>query len=272
MTTKHQSTWLERIAHLFHHNPENLEEFLALIEAAKERGIIDRDASAMIQGVLNIASMQVRDILIPMSHVDWISIEEPIDEIVKFIIKTGHSRFPVFDDHEAHIMGILHAKDLLRLYLKEKIVLRDLLRPAVLIPESKRLNTLLKEFQQKRNHLAVVVDEHGGMAGIVTIEDVLEQIVGHIEDEYDVLIEDEIIEEKPGVFQINGLVPIACVNEKIGTELDEDTFDTIGGLIAATFGHLPKEGESMDLDGWHVTVIAADKRRIHGLRFERATQ
>jgi magnesium and cobalt transporter len=269
MTTKHQSTWLERIGHLFHHDPENVEEFLALIEAATEKDIIDRNTMAMIQGALNIASMQARDILIPMSQVHLINIEEPIDEVVDFIIQTGHSRFPVYGNGEDHILGILHAKDLLRLCLQERVILRDLLRPPMFIPESKRLNSLLKEFRQKRNHLALVVDEYGTMSGIVTIEDVLEQIVDHIEDEYDILIEDKIIEEKNGVFQVNGLVPIACVNQKLGTHFDEETFDTIGGLIAATFGHLPQKGESLDIGGWRVTVAETDRRRIYALRFDR---
>jgi magnesium and cobalt transporter len=230
---------------------------------------MDADSLAMIEGVLQVSEMQVRDIMIPRSQMDVIDITDPPEVFIPHVIETAHSRFPVIEDNKNDVIGILLAKDLLRYYAGEEFEVRDMLRPAVFIPEAKRLNVLLKEFRSNRNHIAIVVDEYGGVAGMVTIEDVLEQIVGDIEDEYDYdEDEDNIIQNADGQYRVKALTEIADFNEIIGTEFSDEEFSTIGGLVVSKFGHLPKRNDEVTFDGLHVKVLRADSRRLHSMLVE----
>jgi magnesium and cobalt transporter len=228
---------------------------------------MDADSLAMIEGVLQVSEMQVRDIMIPRSQMDVIDITDSPETFIPHVIETAHSRFPVIEDDKNDVIGILLAKDLLRYYAGEDFEIRDMLRPAVFIPESKRLNILLKEFRSNRNHIAIVVDEYGGVAGMVTIEDVLEQIVGDIEDEYDYdEDEDNIIENADGQYRVKALTEIA------GTTLSDEEFSTIGGLVVHQFGHLPKRDDEITLSGLRFRVLRADSRRLHSLIVEALTK
>jgi magnesium and cobalt transporter len=219
--------------------------------------------------VLQVSEMQVRDIMIPRSQMDVIDITDPPEKFIPHVIETAHSRFPVIGENKDDILGILLAKDLLRYYAGEDFDVRDMLRPAVFIPESKRLNVLLKEFRGNRNHIAIVVDEYGGVAGMVTIEDVLEQIVGDIEDEYDYdETEDNIFRDASGRYRVKALTEIADFNEALGVEFSDEEFSTIGGLVVSKFGHLPKRAEQVEFDGLRFTVLRADSRRVHSLLVE----
>lgn len=262
--------WVERIAALLLREPVDREQLIELLHSAYEKNLLDADALAMIEGVLQVSEMQVRDIMIPRSQMDVIDITDPPEKFIPFVIETAHSRFPVIDENKDDIIGILLAKDLLRYYAGEDFDVRDMLRPAVFIPESKRLNVLLKEFRSNRNHIAIVVDEYGGVAGMVTIEDVLEQIVGDIEDEYDYdETEDNIFRDASGRYRIKALTEIADFNEALGMHFSDEEFSTIGGLVVSKFGHLPKRGEQISFDGLQFTVLRADSRRVHSLLLER---
>lgn len=267
----HKPSLLERLSHFLLREPEDRAQLVELLHGAYENHLMDSDSLAMIEGVLQVSEMQVRDIMIPRSQMDVIDIAQPPDSFLPFVIETAHSRFPVIEDNKNDVIGILLAKDLLRYYANESFELRDMLRPAVFIPESKRLNVLLKEFRSNRNHIAIVVDEYGGVAGMVTIEDVLEQIVGDIEDEYD---DDEgegegnIIQQEPGKYRVKALTEILEFNEAIGTEFSDEEFSTFGGLVVNHFGHLPKRGEHIRIDNLSVTVLHADSRRVHALLVE----
>jgi magnesium and cobalt transporter len=265
----HKTTWLERISHLLLREPEDREQLVELLHSSFERNLLDADALAMIEGVLQVSEMQVRDIMIPRSQMDVIDITDPPEKFIPFVIETAHSRFPVIGENKDDILGILLAKDLLRYYAGEDFEVRDMLRPAVFIPESKRLNVLLKEFRGNRNHIAIVVDEYGGVAGMVTIEDVLEQIVGDIEDEYDYdETEDNIFRDASGRFRVKALTEIADFNEALGVEFSDEEFSTIGGLVVSKFGHLPKRAEIVEFSGFKFTVLRADSRRVHSLLVE----
>jgi magnesium and cobalt transporter len=219
--------------------------------------------------VLQVSEMQVRDIMIPRSQMDVIDITDPPETFIPHVIETAHSRFPVIEDDKNDVIGILLAKDLLRYYAGEDFEVRDMLRPAVFIPEAKRLNVLLKEFRSNRNHIAIVVDEYGGVAGMVTIEDVLEQIVGDIEDEYDYdEDEDNIIQNADGHYRVKALTEIADFNEVVGTDFSDEEFSTIGGLIVNKFGHLPKRGDSIVIENLSISVLRADSRRLHSIQVE----
>jgi len=240
-----------------------------LLHGAFEKSLLDADALAMIEGVLQVSETQVRDVMIPRSQMDVIDITQTPDEFIPFVIETAHSRFPVIDDDKNDIIGILLAKDLLRYYAGEDFNVRDMLRPAVFIPESKRLNVLLKEFRSNRNHIAIVVDEYGGVAGMITIEDVLEQIVGDIEDEYDFdETEDNIIRDTQGRYRVKALTEINDFNEVLGTEFSDEEFSTIGGLVVSQFGHLPKRGESVTFNNLKFTALRTDSRRLHSVLIE----
>jgi magnesium and cobalt transporter len=214
--------------------------------------------------------MQVRDIMIPRAQMAVVSREAAPDEILPFIIESGHSRFPVISDNRDEVIGILLAKDLLRHRFDGGTVfdIKDVMRPAVFIPESKRLNVLLKEFRASRNHLAIVVDEYGGVAGMVTIEDVLEQIVGEIEDEHDIDEDTFIRKRNDSNYVLKALTPIEDFNEYFGSHFSDEEFDTIGGRVIQAFGHVPKRGESVTIDSYEFKVLRADNRRVHilGLR------
>jgi magnesium and cobalt transporter len=263
-------SWLERLSSLLSREPEDREELIEILHAAFEKNLLDADALAMIEGVMQVSEMQVRDIMIPRSQMDVIDITDPPEKFIPFVIEAAHSRFPVIDENKDDIIGILLAKDLLRYYAGEDFNVRDMLRPAVFIPESKRLNVLLKDFRSNRNHIAIVVDEYGGVAGMVTIEDVLEQIVGDIEDEYDYdEDEDNIFEDTSGRYRIKALTEITDFNEALGTSFSDEEFSTIGGLVISKFGRLPKRGEQIIFDGLKFTVLRADSRRVHSLLLEK---
>jgi magnesium and cobalt transporter len=249
--------------------PADNEQLLTLLRAVQQNGLFDADALAMIEGVLQVDDMQVRDIMIPRTQVVMLERDASQDVLLRTIVKSGHSRFPVIGDGRDEVVGILLAKDLL-LYAFERtdgrLNVRDILRPAIFVPESKRLNVLLKEFRSSRNHMAIVVDEYGGVAGMVTIEDVLEQIVGEIEDEHDVEEEDTIRKHSEMHYTIKALTPVEDFNEYFGMVLPNDEFDTIGGLVVHEIGHLPRRGERVVIGNLLFKVLRADSRRVHMLQ------
>ena len=256
---------LERLSAFIMREPEDREQLIELLHSSHERNLLDADALAMIEGVLQVSELQARDIMVPRSQMDVIDINESPDKFIPLVIQTAHSRFPVTSRNKDDIIGILLAKDLLRYYAgEEEFNVREMLRPAVFIPESKPLNVLLKEFRKNRNHIAIVVDEYGGVAGLVTIEDVLEQIVGDIEDEYDFdEVEDNIIQDKNGQYRVKAVTEIEDFNEKFGTAFSDDEFDTIGGLVLKRFGRVPKRGEQVTMENLSFKVLRADSRRVH---------
>jgi len=261
--------WLERLSNFLMREPEDREQLIELLHSAYENSLLDADALSMIEGVLQVSEMQVRDVMIPRSQMDVIDITIPPEKFIPFVIETAHSRFPVIEENKDDVIGILLAKDLLRYYAGEDFEVRDMLRPAVFIPESKRLNVLLKEFRSNRNHIAIVVDEYGGVAGMVTIEDVLEQIVGDIEDEYDFdETEDNIIRDVSGKYRVKALTEIADFNEALGTDFSDEEYSTIGGLVVSKFGHLPKRGEQITFHNLTFTALRADSRRLHSINVE----
>ncbi|OFZ90771.1 MAG: magnesium/cobalt efflux protein [Betaproteobacteria bacterium RBG_16_64_18] len=271
MTEQPKRSLLDRLSALLMRVPENHGELLHLLHAAYEKNLLDADALSMIEGVMQVSEMQVRDIMVPRAQMDLINIDDTPDRFIPHVIATAHSRFPVIDRDRDDVIGILLAKDLLRYYAgEEEFNVRDMLRPAVFVPESKRLNVLLREFRANRNHMAIVVDEYGGVAGLVTIEDVLEQIVGEIEDEYDLdETEDHILQEGPNRWRVKAPTEIAAFNEMMGTAYADEDFDTVGGLVLHRFGRLPKRGESVAIDGLRFTVLRADSRRLHLLSVQK---
>ncbi len=263
--------WFEHISTLLSRKPEDREQLLALLHSAYERNLLEADALAMIEGVMQVSEMQVRDVMIPRSQMDTIDISEKPEGFIPFVMETAHSRFPVTDGSKDQIIGVLLAKDLLRYYAsREEFNIRDMLRPVIYIPESKKLNILLKDFRSNRNHIAIVVDEYGGVAGLVTIEDVLEQIVGDIEDEYDFDEDDAyIVADTDGHYRVRAIAEISSFNETLGATFSDKEFDTIGGLVINKFGRLPKNGESIIIEDFNFTVMRADSRRLHLLKVER---
>ena len=262
-------TILERLSNFLLREPEDREQLVELLHGAYENHLMDADSLAMIEGVLQVSEMQVRDIMIPRSQMDVIDITDPPEKFIPHVIETAHSRFPVIEDDKNDVIGILLAKDLLRYYAGEDFEVRDMLRPAVFIPESKRLNVLLKEFRSNRNHIAIVVDEYGGVAGMVTIEDVLEQIVGDIEDEYDYdEDEDNVIQNANGQYRVKALTEIVDFNAAVGTNFSDEEFSTIGGLVVNKFGHLPKRDDHILIGNLSISVIKADSRRLYSILVE----
>ncbi|MFW5454015.1 HlyC/CorC family transporter [Thioalkalivibrio sulfidiphilus] len=259
--------WLERLSLAFTGEPRDRAQLIDLLRSAHQREILDPDALGMIEGVLQVAEMQVRDIMVPRAQMDVVRGDGQLMDILPVITESAHSRFPVVGDSRDEVLGILLAKDLLRYFVDgntEDFDMRDVLRPAVFVPESKRLNVLLKEFRNSRNHMAIVVDEYGGVAGLVTIEDVLEQIVGEIDDEHD--IEDyltHIMRHPSGRYTVKALTPIDEFNQYFSTDYSEEEFDTIGGLVVNRFGHVPKRGDELVFDRFQVRVLRADNRRVH---------
>jgi magnesium and cobalt transporter len=262
---------LDRLAALIMREPESREHLLELLRSAHERNLLDADALAIIEGALQVSDMQARDIMIPRAQMDVIDIAESPAQFIPMVMQTAHSRFPVIGDNKDDVIGILLAKDLLRYYAgEEEFNVREMLRPAVFIPESKPLNVLLKEFRASRNHIAIVVDEYGGVAGLVTIEDVLEQIVGDIEDEHDIdEVEEKIVEERGGQFRVKAHTELADFNAYFNTTFDEEKFDTVGGLVLHYFGRIPKRGEQIAIDAFSFRVLRADSRRMHLLQVVR---
>jgi hemolysin (HlyC) family protein len=256
---------LERLSAFIMREPEDREQLIELLHSSHERNLLDADALSMIEGVLQVSELQARDIMVPRSQMDVIDINESPDNFIPLVIQTAHSRFPVTSGKKDDIIGILLAKDLLRYYAgEEEFDVRGMLRPAVFIPESKPLNVLLKEFRKNRNHIAIVVDEYGGVAGLVTIEDVLEQIVGDIEDEHDFdEAEHNIIQDKSGHYRVKAATEIEDFNGKFGTMFSDDEFDTVGGLVLKRFGRVPRRGDQVTMDGLTFTVLRADSRRVY---------
>lgn len=263
--TASKPSLLERLGAWLAREPEDREELIELLRSCYERNLVDADALSMIEGVLQVSELQARDIMVPRAQMDVIDIKESPDQFIPMVMQTGHSRFPVIGENKDDVIGILLAKDLLRYYAgEEEFNVREMLRLAVFIPESKPLNVLLKEFRKNRNHMAVVVDEYGGVAGLVTIEDVIEQIVGDIEDEYDFEdVEDNIVQEKGGQFRVKALTEIADFNAAFGTTYSDEEFDTIGGLVLSRLGRVPKRGEQVSFDNLTFKVLRSDSRRLH---------
>lgn len=265
-------TWLERLLPGMVGEPATRAELVEVLRDAEERSLVDPDVLAMLEGVLQVAELQVRDIMVPRAQMVVIEEDQPPEAFLGAVIASGHSRFPVIDDGRDDVQGILLAKDLLAHFATPEhgpFDLRDAMRPIVFVPEAKRLNVLLREFRANHNHMAIVVDEYGGVSGLVTIEDVLEQIVGDIDDEHDVEEEHYVKEHPDGEFSVNALMPIEDFNETFGTEFDDDEFDTVGGLVVRSFGHFPGRGEKAVIGDFDVEVLRADKRRVHLLRMRR---
>lgn len=264
---------LERLSGILSREPEDRDELLAQLRSACERSVIDAEALSIIEGALQISEMQVRDVMIPRSQMDVIHLDDDLERMVRFIVNMGHSRFPVVGENKDDVEGIFLAKDLLRYYAGRDFDLKKTLRPAVFVPESKRLNVLLREFRISRNHMAIVVDEYGGVSGLVTIEDVLEQIVGDIEDEYDLDDgSDDIRLEGEGRYQVRATTEIADFNEAFSAHFSDDEVDTVGGLVIRHLGRMPARGDTVVLDGIRFQVLRADSRRIFSLRVEREPQ
>ncbi|MCK9283941.1 MAG: CBS domain-containing protein [Rhodocyclaceae bacterium] len=257
---------IERLSALLMREPEDREELLVLLHRAFERNLLDADALSMMEGALAVSETTVRDIMVPRAQMDVVDIAEDPARIAEFVVEATHSRFPAIGENKDDVLGILLAKDLLRFFAGKEFDLRDSLRPAVFIPESKRLNVLLREFRASRNHMAIVVDEYGGVAGLVTIEDVLEQIVGDIEDEYDFdEAADNIVLDNTGRYRVKAITEIDDFNQAFGTRFSAEEVDTIGGLLMQHLGRLPKRNEVVQLDGIRIQVLRADSRRIHTL-------
>jgi magnesium and cobalt transporter len=263
------SSWFRRLANSITGEPRDLDELAAILVEARERGLIDADVLQMLESVLEVSEIQVRDIMVPRSQMVVINRDEPVERILPVVIESGHSRFPVVGEDRDEVQGILLAKDLLRFFVEDQpddFDIKECLRPAVFIPESKRLNVLLKEFRVTHNHMAIVVDEYGGVSGLLTIEDVLEQIVGDIGDEYDVDESEGIRKEADRSWTVPALTRIEDFNQAFGTRFSDEECDTIGGLILQELGRMPRRGEAVQIGGLELKVTRADRRRIETLR------
>ena len=269
-TEGNKPSLLERLSTMLLREPEDREQLVGLLHSAYERNLLDADALSMMEGVMQVAEQQVHEIMIPRAQMDVIDISQPSEKFIPFVVETAHSRFPVVDGNKDNIIGILLAKDLLRYYAGEEFNVRDMLRPAIFVPESKRLNVLLRDFRSNRNHIALVVDEYGGVCGMVTIEDVLEQIVGEIEDEYDFNEDDDnIIGDGVGGWRVKAATEIADFNDAMGSDFSDKEFDTIGGLVLKAAGRLPKRADSIVIGDFIFTVLRADSRRLYSLLVEK---
>ncbi len=268
-----RSGLLARWASTFRAAPRDREGLIEMLDQARRSRILDADEFSMLQGVLEVATIQVRDIMIPRGQMVVVERNASPQEMLQIIIDSGHSRFPVIADDRDEVIGILLAKDLLRFFAendRERFRIKECLRPAVFIPESKRLNVLLKEFRVSHNHMAIVVDEYGGVSGLLTIEDVLEQIVGEIDDEHDPDEEIMIVPEQQDTWRVDALTRIEDLNEELGTAFSDADYDTVGGLVMTELGRLARKGETLVLDGMRFTVLRADRRRVHAVRLRRA--
>jgi magnesium and cobalt transporter len=266
MDTPSRPSFIERLTSLLLREPEDREQLLEILHSAYERNLMDADALTIIEGALAASDTRVTDVMIPRAQMYVVDIDDPMDEIIPVVIEAAHSRFPVINGDRDKVVGVLLAKDLLRIHTEKNFDLRDWLRPVVFIPESKRLNVLLREFRVSRNHMAIVVNEYGGVAGLVTIEDVLEQIVGDIEDEYDFdEAHDNIRLDTSGRFRVKARTEICDFNEAFSTTFSDEEFDTVGGLVLRHLGRVPKRNEIIDIDGTRFQVLRADSRRLYTL-------
>ncbi len=269
--TPSRTSWRQRLRHLFHSAPHDRNDFRQMLRDARQRKIIDSDVAGIVEGALTVSELQVREVMVPRTQMAVVNQEDSPETYLRQIIESGHSRFPVFGEGPDDVLGILLAKDLLVRALDRDaapVPLEKLLRPATFVPESKRLNVLLREFRESRNHMAIVINEYGNVSGLITIEDVLEEIVGEIEDEYDIEENEHIHQLSEDEYMIKALMPIELFNNCFKARLPDDEFDTVGGLVIHTFGHLPKRNEETTLNGFRFRVLSADKRRIHLLRMQ----
>ena len=268
------SSWFAQLRKLISRAPRDRQGLIEILRESEDRNLLDPDVLIMIEGALHVSDLRVSDVMIPKVQMIVVEDDADLDDIIRIVVESGHSRFPVIGDDANDVLGILLAKDLL-MYVtdsdKTEFDIKDVMRPAVFIPESKRLNVLLREFRAKRNHMAIVVDEYG-VAGLVTIEDVLEEIVGEIEDETDIDEETNIFSHGKNRYTVNAITPIEEFNEYFSTELSAEEYDTVGGLVIDAFGHLPKRGETLDFHDFNIKVLKSDQRRIQLLRFIRVDQ
>jgi len=264
--------WLTRLGTLLLREPEDRDQLVGILRTASERNLLDEEALSMIEGVLEVSELDAGGVMLPRAQIEFIDIAHEPARIIAQVVVAGHSRFPVIDGDKDEVIGILHAKDLLRFYAEGEDNLRGMLRPAVFVPEAKPLNVLLRDFRRSRNHMAVVVDEYGGVAGLVTIEDVIEQIVGDIEDEYDFEDADgDIVETVAGrgIFVVKAETPIEDLNERIGSAFDTENYDTVGGLVVNAFGRVPRRNDRIAIGDCEFQVLRADRRRLHLVQVSR---
>ncbi len=264
---------MARFSALFDSEPETREQLLEILQGARERDLIDDDALSMIEGVLQVSNLTARDIMVPRAQMDVVEISESPEEFIPFIVETSHSRFPVVEGGRDKVIGVLLAKDLLSYYIDKTFDVRDNLRSAVFIPESKPLNVLLREFRESRNHMAIVVDEYGGVSGLLTIEDVLEQIVGDIEDEHDYDDEaDNIIADRVGTYRVRALTEIEQFNAFFESNLSDEDADTIGGIVTGALSRMPRRGDKIIIEDFEMEVLRADARQVHVLKVRRLSE
>lgn len=269
------ASWIDSLMAFLSRVPRDREALIDLLRNSESHNLIDHDALAMIEGALLVSDMKVRDIMIPRVQMVVIRNDSEPKDILSVVVESGHSRFPVIGNDPDEVLGILLAKDLLMYCVgdeEEKFNIKDIMRPAIFVPESKRLNVLLRQFRSSRNHMAVVVDEYSCVSGLVTIEDVIEEIIGDIEDEHDIEIEEHITPYGRNRYTVNAMTPIEEFNDYFGTELSDTEYDTIGGLILNALGHVPKRGELLEFEGFNVKILRADKRRIYLMRMTRVDQ
>ncbi|MDZ4814616.1 MAG: transporter associated domain-containing protein [Pseudomonadota bacterium] len=269
-------SWLNRLGHMISGEARNRVELLEELRTAHANGLISADTLAMVEGAIGVSDKQVSDVMVPRAQMVTLPVDADVQIIIEIVIESGHSRFPVTGEDRDEVIGILLAKDLLRCLADASLPcnIRELIRPVSLIPESKRLNLLLKEFRTRRNHMAVVVDEYGGVAGLVTIEDVLELIVGEIDDEHDdeANPDEHIRAAAEGRFAVDAITPIGKFNERFGSKCSDEEYDTIGGMVTEALGHLPQPGEEVEIEGFHFLVTKADARRVHQFLVRQPTE
>jgi len=264
-----QKSWIERIGQIMGSEPQDREDLLGILREAEEKHLVDKYALKMLEGVLQVSEQRARDVMVPRKKMIVLKKDASLEDIYSTVIEFGHSRFPVISEDKSEVVGVLLAKDLLGHALARKnIKVEELMRAATVVPESKRLNVLLKEFRANRSHMAIVVDEYGAVAGIVTIEDVLEQIVGEIEDEHDYADEEYITQRNEKEFIVQALTPLEDFNEYFSTDFDNEEFDTVGGFIVGRLEHMPKKGEKVEEGKFRFEVLRADGRRVHLLKLK----
>ncbi len=262
--TEHQKSWLSKLANIFTDEPQNKDDLIQILQAAHQNNLVDADALNMMKGAIKVSDLQVRQVMVPRAQMVVIPLTSKIEEVLPIIVESGHSRFPVVGEDKDELEGILLAKDVLKSFVKDEadFNLKQIIRPAVVIPESKQVNILLNEFRTTRNHMAIIIDEYGGVAGLVTIEDILEEIVGEIDDEYDDHEDPYVMKVSDRVYRINALTTITEFNEQFTFAFDDTEYDTIGGLVASQAGRLPETGEVIEVADLSFKIIKADKRRI----------